>query len=64
MLKFTYGSSKYRQYYTLEEIIDVFVPAKYNADNLSGGLESAVIEAQQILYSTSKQWLRFDAKVG
>jgi len=55
------GSSRYGQYYTAEEIHDLFAPSKETVDSVRDWLENMGIAGHRISQSTNKQWLQFDA---
>lgn len=54
-------SSRYGQYYTAEEIHDLFAPAQDAVDSVRDWLEGMGIAGHRISQSANKQWLQFDA---
>lgn len=58
-----HDSPNYGQYYTAEEVIDIFAPSTESVDAIRSWLVSAGIEAQRISQSVNKQWMQFDAKI-
>jgi len=55
------SSSKYGQWYSPEEIIDLFAPAQDAVDAVKAWLHEAGVEAHRVGHSVNKQWLQFDA---
>jgi len=55
-------SSRYGQYYTADEVIDLFAPAQEAVDAFQSWLQDAGIAAHRISQSANKQWIQFDAK--
>lgn len=58
-----HDSPKYGQWYTPEEIIDLFAPSQTAVATVSEWLQTAGIEASRIGQSVNKQWIQFDATV-
>lgn len=56
-------SPKYGQWYTPEDIVDLFAPTDKTVDTVRSWLESAGIAADRISQSANKQWMQFDADV-
>ncbi|OJJ43932.1 hypothetical protein ASPZODRAFT_101669 [Penicilliopsis zonata CBS 506.65] len=59
-----YSSPRYGQYYSAQEVYDIFAPSEESISAVRGWLESAGIDAHRISLSTNKQWLQFDAEAG
>ncbi|TAQ90941.1 hypothetical protein B7494_g700 [Chlorociboria aeruginascens] len=59
----SYDSPKYGQWYTSEDIIDLFAPSQEAVDSVTSWLHSAGIHPQRVSQSANKQWIQFDAKV-
>ncbi|KAF2152152.1 putative alkaline serine protease AorO [Myriangium duriaei CBS 260.36] len=55
-------SPRYSQWYSPEEIIDFFAPAKEAFDDVRAWLEKSGIHPDRISQSANKQWVQFDAK--
>ena len=58
----SHGSSRYGQYYSPEELADIFAPLKTAVDTIRSWLESNGIPSDSISQSTNKQWIQFDAE--
>ncbi|KAI9711500.1 MAG: hypothetical protein M1820_002063 [Bogoriella megaspora] len=56
-------SPKYGQWYTPEEIVELFAPSKDTVSSVRSWLESAGIASERISQSANKQWMQFDATV-
>ncbi|KKY27731.1 putative alkaline serine protease [Phaeomoniella chlamydospora] len=56
-----HGSSKYGQYYTADEITEIFAPPRSAVDAIRSWLELTGIPAWRISQSANKQWMQFDA---
>lgn len=56
-----HASAKYRQFYTAEEIHDLFAPSEESVQSVRDWLESAGVHGDRITLSANKQWLQFDA---
>ncbi|KAI9687482.1 MAG: hypothetical protein M1822_002092 [Bathelium mastoideum] len=56
-------SDKYGQWYSAQEIVDLFAPSKETVSTIRAWLESAGIEPTRISQSANKQWMQFDASV-
>ena len=56
-----HDSPKYGQWFSAEEIIDIFAPAADAVDSVREWVESSGIDPRRISLSTNKQWLQFDA---
>ncbi|GAD94745.1 alkaline serine protease AorO [Paecilomyces variotii No. 5] len=56
-----HASAKYRQFYTAEEIHDLFAPSEESIQSVRDWLESAGVHSDRITLSANKQWLQFDA---
>ncbi|KAI4154970.1 MAG: hypothetical protein LQ340_001318, partial [Diploschistes diacapsis] len=56
-----HDSPKFGQWYSAEEVIELFAPAKKSVDTVRNWLESAGVEAHRISQSANKQWMQFDA---
>lgn len=54
-------SSKYHQFYTAEEVHDMFAPPEETIQSVRDWLESAGVADDRITLSANKQWLQFDA---
>jgi len=54
-------SPRYGQWYSPEEVIELFAPAKHSVDTVREWLEAAGIAAHRIGHSANKQWIQFDA---
>ncbi|KAK3075448.1 hypothetical protein LTR53_001233 [Teratosphaeriaceae sp. CCFEE 6253] len=54
-----HASPKYGKYYSAEDVIDIFAPAKASVSAVQSWLASAGVDAT---LSVNKQWLQFDAK--
>jgi len=57
-----HDSPKYGQYYTAEEIADIFAPHEETTGTVRQWLEQAGIAGHRISQSVNKQWLQFDAE--
>lgn len=55
-------SGKYAQYYTAEEVHDMFAPAKATVDAVHEWLLAAGIDPERITQSVNKQWIQLDMK--
>lgn len=55
-------SPKYGQWYTAEEVRDLFAPAEDTVQAVRDWLESAGVAPDRITLSANKQWLQFDAE--
>ena len=60
----TPGHSQYGQYYTAEEIYDLFAPRKESIDAVTAWLQGAGIHPDRISQSVNKQWIQVEASVG
>lgn len=58
-----HDSPRYAQWYTPEELIDIFAPAQEAVDSVRAWLESSGIHPKRIGQSVNKQWIQFDATV-
>lgn len=58
-----HDSPKYGQWYSADQVIDVFAPAQASVDAVREWFESAGIEASRIGQSMNKQWIQYDATV-
>lgn len=56
-------SSNYGQWYTPEEIIELFAPAQDAVDSVKTWLHDAGITPERVSQSANKQWIQFDAEV-
>lgn len=56
-------SARYGQWYTPEEIIEIFAPPEHAVDGVKSWLHEAGIAKERISHSVNKQWIQFDAKV-
>ena len=56
-------SSRYSQWYTHEEVNEMFAPAQEAVDAVRTWLEESGITADRITMSFNKQWVQFDASV-
>ena len=54
-------SPKYSQWYTAEEVIELFAPPRHAVDDIREWLQNSGIEAHRISESANKQWMQFDA---
>lgn len=57
------SSSRYGQWYSPEEIIEIFAPPQAAVDGVKSWLHEAGIAKERISHSANKQWIQFDAKV-
>ncbi|KAJ5787152.1 Peptidase S8/S53 subtilisin/kexin/sedolisin [Penicillium paradoxum] len=55
------SSSKYGQYWSAEEVHDMFAPSKETVDSVRQWLESSGIDKSRVVHSDNKGWLAFDA---
>ncbi|KIN00382.1 hypothetical protein OIDMADRAFT_164812 [Oidiodendron maius Zn] len=55
-----HDSPRYGQYYSAEEVAEIFAPSQATVDSVRGWLLSAGIEAESISQSVNKQWMQFD----
>ena len=55
------SSPKYGQYWTSEEVHDLFAPSKDAVDSVRRWLESSGIHGSRIVHTDNKGWLAFDA---
>ncbi|RHZ61276.1 Tripeptidyl-peptidase sed1 [Aspergillus turcosus] len=58
------SSSRYGQYFSVEEVHDLFAPSQETVDQVRTWLESEGISPDRISQSSNKQWLQFDASAG
>ena len=58
------SSVRYGDYYTAEEVRDLFAPSRETVNAVRKWLESAGISSRRVSLSENKQWLRFDADAG
>ncbi|KAN0112550.1 subtilisin-like protein [Hyaloscypha variabilis] len=56
-------SPKYGQYWTQEEVHDLFAPSEERAQAVRQWLETSGIDGSRIVHSNNKGWLAFDATV-
>jgi tripeptidyl-peptidase-1 len=56
------NSPRYGQWYSADEIIELFAPPQKAVDSVRAWLEDAGIAAERISHSANKQWIQFDAK--
>lgn len=56
-----HDSPKYGQWYSPEEIVDLFAPSEDSVAAVRGWLEGAGVDAERISLSANKQWIQFDA---
>lgn len=56
-------SPKYGQYWTQDEIHDLFAPAEETVQAVKEWLQTSGIEDSRIVHSDNKGWLAFDATV-
>ncbi|CCG82492.1 Protease S8 tripeptidyl peptidase I [Taphrina deformans PYCC 5710] len=56
-------SPKYGQYFSAEEVADIFAPALETVSVLKEWLESMGVSSGRVSQSANKQWLQFDAEV-
>ncbi|KAJ5143670.1 Peptidase S8/S53 subtilisin/kexin/sedolisin [Penicillium bovifimosum] len=54
-------SPKYGQYWSAEEVHDMFAPPKESVDSVRQWLESSGIDKSRVVHSDNKGWLAFDA---
>lgn len=57
-----HASPRYGQWYSPEEIRDLFAPATDTVNAVREWLESAGVAPHRITQSANKQWLQFDAE--
>ncbi|KAJ5542482.1 Peptidase S8/S53 subtilisin/kexin/sedolisin [Penicillium sp. DV-2018c] len=55
------NSPKYGQYWSAEEVHDMFAPSKESVDSVRQWLESSGIDKSRVVHSDNKGWLAFDA---
>lgn len=55
--------SEYAQWYSPEEVIDLFAPAKERVDAVFGWLKSAGVPRERFGLSANKQWISLDMDV-
>ncbi|KUM56310.1 hypothetical protein ACN42_g10903 [Penicillium freii] len=55
------SSPKYGQYWTSEEVHNLFAPSKDSVDSVRRWLESSGIHGSRIVHTDNKGWLAFDA---
>lgn len=55
-----HDSPRYGQYYSVEDVAEIFAPSQATVDSVRGWLLSAGIEAESISQSVNKQWMQFD----
>jgi tripeptidyl-peptidase-1 len=53
-------SPSFRKFYTVDEINELFAPAKESVSAVRDWLESAGIAGPRVSQSANKQWLQFD----
>ena len=58
----SHDSPKYGQWYTAEEVVELFAPAPHRVDAVRGWLEQSGVAPERISLSANKQWLQFDAE--
>ena len=58
-----HASNKYGQWYTAEEIVELFAPSKETVSSVRNWLETSGIESDRISQSANRQWMQFDATV-
>ena len=58
------GSPRYGQYYTPEEVVDIFAPSRESIDAVHDWLSSSGVSSERISQSANKQWIQFDADAG
>ncbi|KAF7172400.1 hypothetical protein CNMCM6106_006590 [Aspergillus hiratsukae] len=56
-------SPRYGQYFSVEEVHDLFAPSQETVDQVRTWLESEGISADRISQSANKQWLQVDVRV-
>jgi len=56
-------SPRFGQWYSAEEIVELFAPPQEAVDGVRLWLEDAGIAAERISQSANKQWIQFDANV-
>lgn len=56
-------SKKYGQYYSAEDVAELFAPSQSTVDAVRSWLESAGIAADSVSQSANKQWMQFDASI-
>lgn len=56
-------SPRYGQWYSPEEIVDIFAPSNAAVDAVKSWLEGAGVAAHRVSQSANKQWIQFDAFV-
>lgn len=56
-------SPRYGQWYSPEEVIDIFAPPKHAVDAVRQWLHDSNISPERISQSTNKQWIQFNANV-
>lgn len=57
------NSPRYGQYFSVEEVHDLFAPSQETVDQVRTWLESEGISADRISQSSNKQWLQLDLSV-
>ena len=57
------SSPKFGQFYSPEEVTDIFAPAEDSVETVKAWLVSAGVPADTISQSVNKQWIQFDAHV-
>lgn len=55
------NSPKYGQYWSAEEVHDLFAPSKDAVESVRRWLESSGIHESRVVHSDNKGWLAFDA---
>ncbi|KAJ6179418.1 hypothetical protein N7519_009879 [Penicillium mononematosum] len=55
------NSAKYGQYWSAEEVHELFAPSKDSVDSVRRWLQSSGIHESRIVHSDNKGWLAFDA---
>ncbi|EME46777.1 hypothetical protein DOTSEDRAFT_127175 [Dothistroma septosporum NZE10] len=56
------SSPRFGQWYSPEEIIDIFAPPQHAVDAVHSWLKDAGIAAERIGHSVNKQWIQLDVK--
>lgn len=56
-------SERYGQWYSPEEIIEMFAPPQHAVDGVTQWLHDSGISPERVSHSVNKQWIQFDAKV-